>query len=66
MKKNTALYRVRAAFSFNGGATWKWHTWTAESDGNKHIAIIAKANELGANAWDYGNADFAELGSANF
>lgn len=60
-------FKVKAAFSKNGGASWFWLTWTEnKSGGNKHAAIIAKANEIGANSWDYGNADYAFACDANF
>jgi hypothetical protein len=61
--KNT--YRVRAAFVVAG--RWRWITWTDTTcEGNKHAAIINKANELGATGWDFGNADFAEFDRAGF
>ena len=61
----TLTWRVRAAFSRNGGRTWFWLTWTTDT-ANKHAAIIAKARELGATAWDYGNADHVETDRSPF
>lgn len=56
-------WRTRAAFLF--GASWKWVTWT-HSDGSRHAAIIRKGRELGANGWDFGNADHERSDRANF
>jgi hypothetical protein len=53
-------WRTRAAFRLLGARNWQWHTWT-HNHGNKHAAIHEKATELGAVAWDFGNADHAEL-----
>ncbi len=47
-------YKTRAAFSRRG--KWGWVTWTHQEP-NKHAAIIAKGRELGAEGWDFGNAD---------
>ena len=64
---STTQFRVRAAFSFNGGRSWEWFTWTDKvGAGNKHFAIISKAKALGANAWEFGNADYAEASRASF
>lgn len=49
-----------AAFSFDAGSTWRWFTWK-HANGNKHAAIIAKAAEIGANAWDFGQAFTTEV-----
>jgi hypothetical protein len=62
---NTTNWKTRAAFSFNGGCTWVWHTWR-HNHGNKHAAIIEKAAELGAKTWDYSQADHGEAGRVNF
>lgn len=56
-------FKTRAAFQIKG--RWKWYTWTHEEP-NKHAAIIEKAKELGAERWDYGNADHAFVSEANF
>jgi hypothetical protein len=53
-------YRTRAAFMLPGRRNWQWVTWT-HREPNKHAAIIAKANELGATSWDFGNADHYSL-----
>ncbi len=58
-------YKTRAAFRLTNGAGWTWITWT-HRHGNKHAAIIEKANELGAKGWDFGQADHAEASRANF
>lgn len=63
MKPNT--FRTRAAFMVPGSRGWRWVTWT-HNHGNKHAAIIEKATELSASAWDFGNADHAESSRANF
>lgn len=44
---------------------WQWHTWTNYS-GNSHKAIIEKAQELGATAWDFGQADHELADRAGF
>jgi hemolysin-activating ACP:hemolysin acyltransferase len=54
------MFRTKAAFSTNGGATWGFVSW-AHSTPNKHEAIIAKARELRASSWDFGQATHAEL-----
>lgn len=51
---------VTAAFSFNGGASWTWRTFDF-AGGNKHAAIVQKAKEIGANAWDFSQADVSEV-----
>ncbi len=60
---NNAAMKTRAAFLLNG--KWQWKTWT-HGDGNKHAAIIAKATELGAEGWDFGQADHELASCANF
>lgn len=57
------MLKTRAAFQIKG--RWKWVTWT-HHHGNKHAAIIEKAKELGADRWDYGNADHGFVGDVNF
>jgi hypothetical protein len=52
-----ADYTTRAAFFIGRG--WVWIKWR-HSEPNKHAAILAKAEELGAQRWDYGNADHEE------
>lgn len=60
-------YRVRAAFQVPGVKGWTWITWTDHtSAGNKHAAILAKAKEVKATAWDFGQADYEETNRANF
>lgn len=48
--------KVNAPFLVNG--KWIWPTWIQVSGevGNSHAAIIDKAKELGATAWDFGQA----------
>lgn len=58
-------FRTRAAFSMNGGVTWTWHVWT-HAHANKHSAIVEKARELDASAWDFGNADHGPVGEVGF
>lgn len=47
-------FTTKAAFLIAG--RWVWIKWT-HSDGNKHAAMDAKGADLGAAAWDYGQAD---------
>jgi len=56
-------YRTKAAFYISGRLVW--HTWT-NYDGNKHAVIIKKAKELGAERWDYGNADHNEHSQSRY
>ena len=42
---------IEAAFMV--GNRWQWHKVVVR--GNKHAAIIDKANELGATRWDFGS-----------
>lgn len=60
---NAISFRIRAPFHINGA--WKWLTWTTE-DANKHSAMIAKAREIGATSWDYGQADHELTSRAGF
>jgi hypothetical protein len=48
-----------------GGRSWTWHVWT-HAHANKHAAIIEKARELRATAWDFGNADHGRVGEVSF
>jgi aryl-alcohol dehydrogenase-like predicted oxidoreductase len=50
----TNTFKTRAPFLVNG--RWQWHTWP-NHEANKHAAILDKARELGASAWDFGQAD---------
>jgi hypothetical protein len=56
-------WKTRAAFL--KGGRWGWHVWT-HTHANKHAALIEKAAELGAQGYDAGQADHAELSRANF
>jgi hypothetical protein len=47
-------WKTRAPFLVAG--SWRWITWT-HGAANKHAAMIDKAKELGAQSWDYGQAD---------
>lgn len=47
-------YKTRAAFLRRG--KWGWVTWE-HREPSKHAAIITKGRELGAQGWDFGNAD---------
>lgn len=38
---------------------WQWVRWT-HSEPNRHAAILDKAKELNASAWDFGQADHYE------
>ena len=57
------LYRIRAPFHVEG--RWKWLTWDTR-DSNTHRVILAKAEEINAQAWDFGQADHMEKSRANF
>lgn len=59
----TIYMRTRAPFFVSG--RWIWRTWT-HTEANKHAAIIEKATELGAQAWDFGQADHEFLDRAGF
>lgn len=59
----TTTWKTRAPFLIGG--VWAWITWT-HAHGNSHAAIIEKGRELGATAWDYGQADHAEASRASF
>lgn len=60
-------FKVKAPFSKNNGATWFWMTWTENlSNGNKHLAIITKAKEIDANAWDFGQTRYELFSEAGF
>jgi hypothetical protein len=48
-----------------GGRGWTWITWT-HAHGNKHAAIIEKAEEIGAVRWDFGQADHGPVDRVNF
>ncbi len=61
---NSTSFRTRAAFHI-GTSGWQWVTWT-HRHGSKHAAIVEKAKEIGASAWDMGNADHAESSRAGF
>lgn len=54
IQRNTL--RTRAAFLLPGHHAWTWLTWS-NHHASKHAAIIAKATEIGAVGWDFGNAD---------
>jgi hypothetical protein len=58
-------YKTRAAFQMAGGRGWTWITWT-HAHGNKHAAIIEKAEEIGAVRWDFGQADHGPVDRVNF
>jgi hypothetical protein len=60
-----AEWKTRAAFMVKPGAGWTWLTWS-HAHGCRHAAIIEKARELGAVAWDFGQADHGEVGRVNF
>jgi len=56
-------WRTKAPFFVSG--KWTWHTWN-HNHGSSHAAIIEKANELKADAWDFGQADHGMIGRVNF
>jgi len=58
-----AMWRTRAPFLIDG--RWQWVSWTHAS-GSKHAAIVEKARELGASAWDFGQADHEQADRASF
>ena len=58
-RRNDMKWTTRAAFITKQGGSWSWVKWT-HFDPNKHAAILAKAKELGAVAWDFGQADHFE------
>lgn len=45
---------ITAPFMLEG--SWHWLTWQATT-ANKHAAILDKAAEIGATAWDFAQAD---------
>ena len=49
-------YTTRAPFMRPGARGWSWIKWT-HGHANKHAAILEKAKEIGATAWDFGQAD---------
>lgn len=57
---NSNSWKCRAAFILAAGGAWTWITFTHEGAdlGNKHAAIIGKAKELGAVAWDFSQAEY--------
>lgn len=57
------IWRTRAPFRVGG--RWRQVTWN-HHHGNSHVAILEKARELNADAWDFGQADHGLLGSVNF
>lgn len=57
------MWRTRAPLFVAG--RWNWHAWS-HHHGNKHAAIIEKANALGATAWDFGQADHDLASRVNF
>lgn len=59
----SAAYVCRAAFMMPGTGVWAWRTWRT-SESSAHAAVHAKAAELGAVAWDWGNADHAHVSEA--
>lgn len=63
MTTKTIAYRTRAPFATKG--RWSWVTWT-HTEANSHAAIRRKADELGADTWDYGQADHFELSRCPF
>ena len=56
-------WKTRAAFYIHN--RWTWVVWN-NNTGNKHEAILKKANELSATRWDYGNADHNETSRCNY
>lgn len=56
-------FRTRAPFLIDN--RWLWITWS-NHHGNKHAAILEKATELSATAWDFGQADHYETSRAGF
>ena len=63
--ENANGWKTRAAFRMSAAAGWSWFTWT-HNHGNKHEAIIEKAQEIGAVSWDFGQADHGQVGRVNF
>jgi hypothetical protein len=57
------VYVTHAPFEIGG--RWKWHTWR-HHEPEKHAAMIAKGKALGADAWDYGQADHDELSRSRY
>jgi hypothetical protein len=57
LEKRLLSYTTLAAFQFKD--TWRWVRWT-HNEPNHHKAIPLKGEELGANAWDFGQAEHHE------
>jgi hypothetical protein len=55
-----AIYGITIRSAFLVAGRWTWVRFSF-AGGNKHAAIIAKANELGATAWDFGNAEVSDV-----
>lgn len=52
------MYGLKLTAPFLVKGKWVWPSWVdAKCGGNKHAAIIEKGKELGATAWDFGQAD---------
>lgn len=55
---NQLTFRTKAPFFFNN--KWNWINWTS-NEPNKIAAIAAKAQEVGATSYDFGQADHNEV-----
>jgi hypothetical protein len=58
MYVKTTEYETTAPFHING--KWTWKTWR-NSGGNTHAVIMAKSDELKADAWDFGQATHTRI-----
>ena len=56
-----AQFKTYAPFLINH--KWVWRRWTS-AHGNKHEAILEKAQEFGAQRWDFGQAEHTRIFSA--
>lgn len=56
MSTAARTWRTRAPFLIR--SRWHWIEWT-NRHASKHEAIIEKGKSLGAQSWDFGQADHA-------
>ncbi len=53
-------FQIETTAPFHMGGRWVWKTWR-HGKGNTHKAILDKAAELNADAWDFGQATHTRL-----
>jgi hypothetical protein len=54
------VYGIKVTAPFLMGGKWSWRTFTF-AGGNKHEAIIQHGKSIGAQGWDFGQADVSEV-----